>query len=146
MFDKHEWASALYPKTLSGGRPLTRDEAYLLMDLYAIESTADLVEVDASMQEELPMYRVVKHRLELINAEFSPVLIMYLVTLSEGNMGNALMLAFGATVFNKKLSLAQYCMDVTPFAIPDGSLLSRQWDAQKIDGKNAIDDCSFWED
>ena len=86
-------------------------------------------------------------RLDLIDRSFEPTLTLWVMHLSKGNIGQAIMLAHAISAKapeHKHLTMSNFCSEICQWGLPTQDALDTAWSAQKLDGINAIDNPQLW--
>ena len=144
MFDKKEWAKNLFSQE-TNNRHLDEDEAHIFLQLMSVEGSSREDEFKESIEAE-PIYKILVNRLGLIGRTISPSLALWIVVLGLGNIGQCIMLGHAISVMteHKHLTLNDAVQNCFPRTIPDDAHMHEAWNAQKINGSNAIDNTSLW--
>lgn len=143
-FNPKEWATFLFAS--DNVKPMIKDDTQLMVMLLSVPTTA-YEEMDVELIRDEPLYRILVERLALIDRSFEPTLILWVMHLSKGNIGQAIMLAHAITAKMpelKDLTMSNFCTDICPWGLPTQDALDAAWYAQKLGGVNAIDNPQLW--
>lgn len=143
-FNPKEWATHLFSSAVSR-QQMSQDDSIIMMMLLSVP-TAAFEEMDVELAQDEPLYRILIERLDLIDRSFEPTLTLWVMHLSKGNIGQAIMLAHAITAKaeHKHLTMSNFCTDICPWGLPTQDALDTAWYAQKLDGINAIDNPQLW--
>lgn len=128
-------------------REFTIPERTLFMQLSKLaDMDHDPSTIEAESLKEIPIYGIIEHRLRAGNCKMSPLVKLWLVALSEGNPGRAVLWAWTCS----HMQMAGDARDILvwtasfPYGIPTDEEYERIWDAQKLGGLNQLDDPAMW--
>ena len=144
-FDPKEWATHLFSSSVSR-QQMSKDDTQLMMMLLSVP-TAAFEEMDVELARDEPLYRILIERLDLIDRSFEPTLTLWVMHLSKGNIGQAIMLAHAISAKapeHKHLTMSNFCSEICQWGLPTQDALDTAWSAQKLDGINAIDNPQLW--
>lgn len=148
-----EFGKKLIDQTAATGKPMTEKQARNFAMLVLIPEGADLSPLKEAMEHDL-IYLIISSRLALFLSEVEVDLkaLMWLIGLSCGNPGNAVMLttvlAYLANESDNKITM-EGLVKVFPFAVPTKEVFGLLWGTQKCAAKfpasdNKLDASESW--